>query len=821
MRLLYVTDDGEINVTKDLLIRDVPPYAILSHTWGDEDDEATYKDLISGSGKAKAGYRKIWFCAEQAARDDLQYFWVDTCSIDKSNLTELTEAINAMFRWYRGAAKCYVYLTDVLMNDRQPTGDPFQWTCEPAFRNSRWFRRGWTVQELIAPASVEFFSAEGQRLGDKKSLEQQIHEVTSIAIQVLRGADLSKFGTAERFSWAQNRETQREEDQAYCLLGIFDVYMPLIYGEGTKSATTRLREEINKRSTSIRDSKCKEFSFIRHPICREALTRGWHLDDPLNLLPYAAEAPFNSPKQRYEFECLDNTRVDILHKIQTWVDARDGKLIFWLNGLAGTGKSTIARTIARRTSEKNRLAATFFFVSGGGDVGHAGKFVTSIAVQLANNIPSLRRHICDAITEQNEIANLSLRDQWQQLIIRPLSKINEWSDFSYILIIDALDECDSDNDMRIILQLLAEIEAFESIPLRILLTSRPEMPIRQWFKEISYTRRLELVLHHEPPSTVDHDIYLFLKKNLGFIGKQCFLGADWPGEEVIDCLVVNARGLFIWAATACRFIHEGRKKQIVKQRLSNLVDRASPLTAPEKRLNQIYNTVLQHSIPPQLSLEEKEVVQTKLRDVLGSLVTLFSPLPASSIGKLVQISEEEINETLEDLHAILDIPEDHNETIWFHHPSFREFLLDKEKCVDSNLLINEQQAHETLAFNCILVMSASLKRDICETGAPGSLTVDIDHSHIQKSLSPELQYACLYWIHHLQKGPTQLLDDELVHRFLQEHFLHWLEALGWMQKLSEGIYAINSLQIIIHVSQLHCACIKLMPGSGSFLSSVV
>ena len=247
MRLLQLKTNGEFSLTKDL-INNIPPYAILSHTWGNDDEEVTFKDLAESSRNTKAGYRKIQFCAEQAARDGLQYFWVDTCCIDKSNNTELSEAINSMFRWYCNAAKCYVYLSDVSTDDHNRNNLSFR-LWETAFRKSRWFTRGWTLQELIAPPSVEFFSLEGKLLGDKKSLERQVHEVTGLAIGALQGNTLFEFSVAERMSWAEKRETKREEDMAYSLLGIFDVHMPLIYGEGMKNAFRRLREEIDKCSS--------------------------------------------------------------------------------------------------------------------------------------------------------------------------------------------------------------------------------------------------------------------------------------------------------------------------------------------------------------------------------------------------------------------------------------------------------------------------------------------------------------------------------------------------------------------------------------------
>jgi hypothetical protein len=247
MRLLELKSSGEYGLSRDL-IDNIPPYAILSHTWGADAEEVTFRDLCSDPSKIKSGYKKIRFCGEQARRDGLQYFWVDTCCIDKSNNNELSEAINSMFRWYRNAAKCYVYLSDVsgLASNVDPKLSQITW--ETAFRKSKWFTRGWTLQELIAPTLVEFFSKEGKLLGNKVSLERHIHEITGIPIKALQGGPLFDFSITERMFWAEKRETTRKEDKAYSLLGVFDIHMPLIYGEGTKSAFRRLREEINKAS---------------------------------------------------------------------------------------------------------------------------------------------------------------------------------------------------------------------------------------------------------------------------------------------------------------------------------------------------------------------------------------------------------------------------------------------------------------------------------------------------------------------------------------------------------------------------------------------
>jgi hypothetical protein len=228
---------------------DIPQYAILSHTWGADCEEVTYKDLMEGTGKNKAGYKKIDFCVKQTSIHGLQHFWVDTCCIDKSNSAELTEAINSMFHWYHNADRCYVYLSDVSTSRYATKVQLSRKSWEPAFRKSRWFSRGWTLQELIAPVSVEFFSKQGDFLGNKRSLESHIHTITGIAIEALRGRKrLADFAVKERLAWADYRQTKRPEDKAYSLLGLFNIYMPLLYGEGEDKAFVRLREEIGKSS---------------------------------------------------------------------------------------------------------------------------------------------------------------------------------------------------------------------------------------------------------------------------------------------------------------------------------------------------------------------------------------------------------------------------------------------------------------------------------------------------------------------------------------------------------------------------------------------
>lgn len=221
-----------------------PPYAILSHTWGDDSEEVSYSNVLAGRLESpETRPAKVSGCCDQARKDGYEYVWIDTCCIDKTNSVELHEAINSMFKWYRDAAICYVYLADV------PPGDEIH-NPNSRFHTSRWFKRGWTLQELLAPLHLRFYDADWQFLSTKGELCEVIEDITGIPSPYLLGIhELHHASIAQRLSWAASRVTKREEDIAYCLLGIFDIVMLMIYGEG-HNAFRRLQEEIIRKHTS-------------------------------------------------------------------------------------------------------------------------------------------------------------------------------------------------------------------------------------------------------------------------------------------------------------------------------------------------------------------------------------------------------------------------------------------------------------------------------------------------------------------------------------------------------------------------------------------
>ena len=521
----------------------------------------------------------------------------------------------------------------------------------------------------------------------------------------------------------------------------------------------------------------------------------------LKLLPSAANAAFNSSNKQHDPICLPGTRVDVLNEITAWVNSDDERCIFWLSGLAGSGKSTIARTIARQYYEQDRLGASFFFSKGSGDVSDAGKFFTSIATQLANTSDAIKSRICEAIKKRMDIANKGLHDQWHQLILQPLSKLDSnFPHSSLILVVDALDECDDENNIRAIVQLLAEARSLRKVRLRVFITSRPEIPIRHEFYHIPEIQHYHFVLHNVSRSIIDRDISIFLEHNFGNFRQGRPLAPGWPGTQVIVHLVHKSGGLFIWAATAYRFISEGGP--FIEKRLSKVLQGNASTTKPEKLLNEIYITVLKSSVSSAYDEEEKEDLYELLRETLGAIIVLLSPLSVVSLAQLLNISQKDIELTLAGLHSILDIPQDQARPIHLHHPSLRDFLLDKDRCGDPHFYIDRKKTHGSLAESCLRLMSVHLKKDICDLCAPGAYAREVQIDRIEQCLPADLQYACRYWVQHLRGSEVQLEDNGKVHNFLRDHLLHWLEALSLIRETSEGVLAILSLESMVRVSDV-------------------
>ncbi|KAF8537817.1 vegetative incompatibility protein HET-E-1 [Trichophaea hybrida] len=521
-------------------------------------------------------------------------------------------------------------------------------------------------------------------------------------------------------------------------------------------------------------------------------------DRHLSKLPYADGAPFNSRLWEHESQCLPETRVDLLQQIITWSKDPSGAGIFWLNGIAGTGKSTIARTVARTWYDQKRLGASFFFSNGRGDLGHATYFVTTLAAQLANILPSVKPYICAAIAHNPDIFRRGLRDQWEYLIFRPLSNLKDV--LVFILVIDALDECEGDDDTRLILQLLAEAKTLNAVQMRVFITSRPETPIRFGFRDMPGAAHQDFVLHHISPSTIQRDISIFLEYQLEITRRDNDFPEGWPGSDCIKRLCQRASGLFIYASTACRLI--GDPLLDPDQSLSSILQDNYIGQSPTGMLDKMYTRILMRSILGDHNKQYQEKLSGEFKQIVGPIVILFDTLPVSMLARLLDLPVSTVLVRLRSLHSVLDVPQSDEFPVRLLHPSFRDFLLHQKRSSDTPFWIHEPKAHSELFLSCLRLMTKHLKRDMCNLRLPGALTSEIEYGLVETGLPLDVQYACRYWVHHLQRSNVELCDNDQVHHFLRNDFLHWLEALSLMGKMCDAVHIVKSLEAMLIVSIL-------------------
>ncbi len=441
MRLLRVEPDAKFSLIVDRFVpSDVPPYAILSHRWGPGNQEVTYRDLLNGLKDGKSGFRKLQFCRDQAEKDGFEYFWVDSCCIDKSSSAEISESVNSMYKWYKGAQKCYVYFTDV--SKTFSTSEIEQST----FQASKWFTRGWTLQELLAPRVVEFFSHEGHYLGDRVSLEKQINAATKISLRALRGEDLFKFSVEEKKSWSESRSTTIEEDRAYALLGIFDVNMPLIYGEGYDRAFIRLQDEIDLHYSSPRIfgyGKCTDNMMISLSLlfCAARWTQ-----EQRKCLQLLGSSGYQDSKEQ-----IPDRLVGTCHwflqdsRFQTWRDGPSSTLC--LAADEGCGKSVIAKSLIDFVFPK-AMSCSFFFRNDAQN--NANTAVCAFIHQLFLQKPSLIRHAMPEFLVIRSQLSLSFDKLWN-IFSSSILDLDE-----IICVIDGFQACEKQSANLL-------LQAFESL----------------------------------------------------------------------------------------------------------------------------------------------------------------------------------------------------------------------------------------------------------------------------------------------------------------------------------------------------------------------
>ncbi|KAL5598562.1 uncharacterized protein BROUX77_006396 [Berkeleyomyces rouxiae] len=521
----------------------------------------------------------------------------------------------------------------------------------------------------------------------------------------------------------------------------------------------------------------------------------------LSTLPTAAGASYNSHDEQHNATCLPNTRVDLLQEIKEWASDPSSKALFWLNGMAGTGKSTISRTICGQFSESHQLGASFFFKRGEVDRGGLSRFVTTLAAQLADRQPDVTEHIKTALVGNPHISEKATREQFDKLIKEPLMKTCATSQRTcpLVFVVDALDECDRDEDIKLVIDLFSDTNdmALSKLKLKCLMTSRPDLPIRLGFNAVK-GKFQDLILHEMPPSIIERDIATFLRHELDRIKTEYNtsvpavrrLPSDWPGNANIQALVKMAIPLFIFASTTCRFLDDRRCGDPDMQ-LKEILDFQTESQASQ--LDATYLPILNKLTKDLPARRQKDVI-AKFQAIVGSIVILASPLSKAALAKLLDLPTQIINYQLDTLHSVLSISESTEIPVRLLHLSFRDFLVDPEKDGNSPFWVNEKETHGRMAANCLRVMGRCLRTDICNLVQPGVKRLSIDPQVIQHHIPPEVQYACLYWVYHVQEGKVINNDNGKILGFLRKHLLNWLEALSLVGRSSESLKIIKSLE---------------------------
>lgn len=469
--------------------------------------------------------------------------------------------------------------------------------------------------------------------------------------------------------------------------------------------------------------------------------------------------------------------------------------------MAGTGKSTISHTMAQAFTDKRVLGASFFFKHGEGDRGHATFFFPTIIAQLVRQVPLLAVHVCNEIEADAKICEKSISNQFEQLIVNPIRKLTITSSPSVkIIVLDALDECDSLEDARLIIHLLSLTKQFKGLCLKFFVTSRPELPIQLGFKDIHAKYEI-LILHEVPQPVIRHDIALFLEHKLKkirddynkFAAPSRQLSVDWPGLELTQKLVDMAVPLFIFATTSCRFIEDRRLGGPNEQLRLILASRGGR----KCKLDKTYLPVLD-GLFVELHESEKREVAKAFRRVVGSIVLLATPLSPHSLSRLVDLPLETIENQLDLFHSVLSISVDPDLPVRLLHLSFRDFVTDADN--ETELFwVDERQTHGELAMNCLRLLSTAMNRDVCELGLPGTCRSEVNRQTINAKLLPEVQYACRYWVYHCKEAKIQIQDGTFVHLFLTQNLLYWLEALGLLGCISDSVEMINDLLTLADV----------------------
>ncbi|KAF4921083.1 Vegetative incompatibility protein HET-E-1 [Colletotrichum fructicola] len=548
-------------------------------------------------------------------------------------------------------------------------------------------------------------------------------------------------------------------------------------------------------STQHRDISAEQREILAKQLAELKFQSQTLHDRPIDL-PIVHEARYDSADVQDGPRCESGTRRLIRDKIALWVNEYSAEPVFWLAGPAGTGKSTIARTIVDTFAGENRLVAGYFFKRGEQGRNNTTRLFPTLAAQLAETIPAFKSCLQKSLRglDRDAVEKKGLEVQFNQLLWRPLADLAlETSRLAKVIIIDALDECERPEHLRQILALLSKFGTFTTVCLRVLVTSRSTSAVTTALDGVCH-RNLNLEAEHRDEAQTD--IATFLKQRFADIRNRWKIDETWPDHRQIDRLIhlsTTPSPLFIYAATLCRFIDDADEQEHPIDQLALWLRQSSSNTP---QLDQIYLPILHYVLFGSYNTQEKpkplaEDLRMELFDVLGAVVLVATPLSSKAIAALLGIPTHRVTLRLRHLHAVLSVPHDPDTSVRLLHKSFSDFLLGPKGSIQSEYGVDAAQTHAMLAAKCIQRMNNGLRWDVCNTQKPDVQRDEIDKEVMNTHIPTDLQYACLYWVYHLQQSEGSLGND--VYVFLTTHLLHWLEVLGLLGNVRDGVAAIKQL----------------------------
>ncbi|KAJ7224877.1 hypothetical protein C8J57DRAFT_1148246, partial [Mycena rebaudengoi] len=474
--------------------------------------------------------------------------------------------------------------------------------------------------------------------------------------------------------------------------------------------------------------------------------------------------------------CLKGTRVDLLNHLRAWSRDPNSPRIFWLDGMAGTGKSAVARSFCHMLREDKQLGGSFFCLRGNVSRGSPERILPTLALHLAYQDMTYKWALLAALNKGISW-NANLEIQVNNLLEKPLR--SAYGPPTLVLVIDALDELDDEDATKDLLRRL--LAAVPRLPIKLFVTSRPERHIRPHFDTEADLRRV-LRLHDIEDNIVTADISLYLTNRLDSIRADSSMPSEWASPADIKVLTHRADRLFIYASTVVKYIAENPEDRL--QTLISLeVDTKGPLTKP---LDDVYTCILLDAVDPDRR-ERHEIATTK--QILAALLTVGQPVSVASLGGLLGVPARRVRAMLDRLHAVIHVPTDDDKGVLStFHASFGDFLTTTGRAPD-NMLINPSAAHVALFSNCIRVMGSDLHFNV--SNCPTSY---FPNTHHKLTIPALLQYVCLYWPHHIATASAAEASDVEVFitsshlNSLQDvflpNFLFWVEVLSAMNKAS-------------------------------------